>query len=184
MSLSSVASHTHFRTILSFLLIALALCCNQLAVQAQGGTNPFFGLIQASDGNFYGTIASGGPFNYGTVYKVGPSCPYAILHVFTGADGQNPYWLVQGQDGNLYGVAYKVNYDSIIYNIYKISPQESFTILHQFDSAYGYPQLLVAGSDGNMYDIAGDNKFFKMDSSGTVTTLQLMSSLLGLFHLS
>ena len=61
----------------------------------------------SSDGNFYGTTTEGGKGNYddGTVFKVTPDGVLTTLVSFKGTNGTSPYGsLVQGNDGNLYGV--------------------------------------------------------------------------------
>jgi uncharacterized repeat protein (TIGR03803 family) len=68
-------------------------------------------LLKARDGNSYGTtFADRGDgtsqFGYGTVYKVSPSGERTTLIAFSGTNGANPLGkLVQGRDGNLYGIA-------------------------------------------------------------------------------
>lgn len=77
------------------------------------GFNPVAGLIQATDANFYGTTQYGGSFGvspsgmgYGTVFQITPTGTLITLHSFDGTDGMLPQGgLVQGTDGNLYGVA-------------------------------------------------------------------------------
>ncbi|HLV81688.1 MAG TPA: choice-of-anchor tandem repeat GloVer-containing protein, partial [Chthonomonadaceae bacterium] len=63
-------------------------------------------LIQASDGNLYGITDEGGSGNNGTVFKLTLSGTETVLHTFAGgtSDGSLPESLVQGADGNLYGV--------------------------------------------------------------------------------
>ena len=60
--------------------------------------------MQTSDGNFYGTTyEGGGATDYGTVFAITPSGTLTTLHIFTGADGANPYaGLMQATNGNLY----------------------------------------------------------------------------------
>jgi uncharacterized repeat protein (TIGR03803 family) len=68
------------------------------------GSNPYAGLIQATDGNFYGTTFNGGNGHFGTVFKITAGGALATLHSFTNTDGANPYaGLVQATDGSLYG---------------------------------------------------------------------------------
>ncbi|MFZ0912908.1 MAG: choice-of-anchor tandem repeat GloVer-containing protein, partial [Candidatus Korobacteraceae bacterium] len=69
------------------------------------GRVPYAGLLQTSDGNFYGTTyEGGGATDYGTVFAITPSGTLTTLHIFTGADGANPYaGLMQATNGNLYG---------------------------------------------------------------------------------
>ena len=80
------------------------------------GTNPEYGLVKDSTGNFYGTTQNGGlrgcpdgegPMTCGTVFKVDPSGSETVLYLFTGkADGGNPIGgLVIDSAGNLYGTA-------------------------------------------------------------------------------
>ncbi|HKU28228.1 MAG TPA: choice-of-anchor tandem repeat GloVer-containing protein [Candidatus Sulfotelmatobacter sp.] len=80
----------------------------------ENGANPVGNLVQATDGNFYGVTSTGiSPGSYctyhcGTVFKVTPQGKLTTLHVFCSeakcADGFGPHGLVQGTDGNLYGM--------------------------------------------------------------------------------
>ena len=83
----------------------------------EDGTQPYGGVIQASNGNLYGTTTSGGLPNgnggfpdAGTVFEITPEgSGFTSLYSFDtciGActDGSAPYGqLIQGTDGNLYG---------------------------------------------------------------------------------
>ncbi len=76
------------------------------------GSRPLAGLVQGSDGNFYGTTANGGTNNDGTVFRISPTGAYTKLHVYslTGPPTENcTCWLglVQGSDGNFYGVDWR-----------------------------------------------------------------------------
>ena len=72
------------------------------------GNNPAASLLLASDGNFYGIMGPGGSTiaGAGIIFKVTPDGAFLILHRFDGTDGAGPYFgaLVEGTDGNLYGV--------------------------------------------------------------------------------
>jgi uncharacterized repeat protein (TIGR03803 family) len=77
-------------------------------VSATDGSGPTPYLIQASDGNFYGTTYTGGTYSAGTAFQVTPAGAETILHSFGGStsDGADPTeGLIQGKDGNLYGVS-------------------------------------------------------------------------------
>ncbi len=74
------------------------------------------GFLQGGDGNFYGTTSgllaaaveggnSGGSVPGDTVFEMTPSATLTTLHAFSGTDGMSPSGMVQGSDGNLYGVA-------------------------------------------------------------------------------
>jgi uncharacterized repeat protein (TIGR03803 family) len=76
------------------------------------GLWPTAGLIQATNGKFYGTASNGGGAfnNPGTIFEITALGKLTVLYRFcTQAnckDGANPFaGLVQGTDGNFYGVA-------------------------------------------------------------------------------
>jgi uncharacterized repeat protein (TIGR03803 family) len=74
--------------------------------QGTNGNAPITTLIQGSDGNFYGTATGNEfPYNYGTVFKMTPDGRLTTLVTFQGTNGSSPFGsLVEGSDGNLYGV--------------------------------------------------------------------------------
>ena len=67
-------------------------------------------LMRASDGNFYGLLGTGGSTisgGTGAIFRLTPSGGFTILHHFHGLDGAEGFYapLIEGKDGNLYGVA-------------------------------------------------------------------------------
>lgn len=74
------------------------------------GVRPEGALVQGADGNFYGVNFGGGTSSdqphSGTVFRISPDGSFATLHVFSGGtEGGSPQAaLVQGRDGNFYGV--------------------------------------------------------------------------------
>src|ERR1019366_4483781 len=67
------------------------------------GSEPWAGLVQATDGSFYGTTEWGGADGAGTVFKVTPGGTLTTLHAFNSYDGYSPLGvLVQATDGNFY----------------------------------------------------------------------------------
>src|SRR5215475_1033496 len=74
------------------------------------GSAPSAAPVQGSDGNLYGTTLHGGGGNAGTVYKLTPQGMLTTLHFLWHGDtdynndGLYPRELIQGSDGNLYGV--------------------------------------------------------------------------------
>ncbi|MFZ0953174.1 MAG: choice-of-anchor tandem repeat GloVer-containing protein, partial [Candidatus Sulfotelmatobacter sp.] len=73
------------------------------------GTDPYAGLVGATDGNLYGTTTYGGANANGTIFKITPSGTLTTLHSFDGTDGTEvgslaPVALIQATDGNFYGV--------------------------------------------------------------------------------
>jgi uncharacterized repeat protein (TIGR03803 family) len=73
--------------------------------QAEGPTPSF--LLQASDGNLWGLSENGGiaPNRPGTVFAFTLSGTYVTSGEFNCAEGCNPASMIQGRDGNFYGVA-------------------------------------------------------------------------------
>jgi uncharacterized repeat protein (TIGR03803 family) len=69
------------------------------------GSNPYAGLVQATDGNLYGTTNAGGANdNVGTAFKITPSGALTTLYSFIYPGTYEPFaTLVQGTSGNLYG---------------------------------------------------------------------------------
>jgi len=73
------------------------------------GSQPWGPLIQATDGNLYGVTGGGGSASEGTLFELNfTSHVITIVHSFGAAgDGQQPpCGLLQGADGNLYGVTF------------------------------------------------------------------------------
>ncbi len=140
-------------------------------------SNPY--LIQASDGKFYGMTENGGSSGIGAVYRVAQDGTTTILHSFAGGatDGGYPLGgVIQGSDGNLYGVA---SYGGANFNggdsgiAFKMTLQGSLTLLHSFGpSSLASPVgSLVQAGDGNFYGVTTDGQtteragaIFKMTS--------------------
>jgi uncharacterized repeat protein (TIGR03803 family) len=149
-------------------------------------------LVQGSDGNFYGTALGGGNNNCestggcGLVFKITPQGNFTKIYQFQGNsnDGYDPDGLVQGRDGNFYGVTAGGGTGGTGCNTgcgtaFKITPGGALTKLHNFDGRDGnYPsgQLLQA-TDGNFYGTTSEGgaytygTVFKMTPSGALTSL-------------
>jgi uncharacterized repeat protein (TIGR03803 family) len=119
-----------------------------------GPGDPESGVIQGSDGNFYGTTfqghsANGLVFPTGAVFKVTAAGMLTTLYTFSTGIVSGP--LVEGLDGNLYGI------DSVRNGaVFRLTPNGQFRALHSFcmlahcaDGAT--PQGLSLGPDGNFY---------------------------------
>jgi uncharacterized repeat protein (TIGR03803 family) len=122
----------------------------------QDGVVPIAGLVQGSDGNFYGTTVTGGASFDGTVFRISPNGTYTNLYSFGGSagDGTEPQaGLVQGSDGNFYGVT-KYGGTNDLGIVFRISPRGTYTNLYTFG---GYandgatPAGMLQGGDGNFY---------------------------------
>ena len=147
-----------------------------------GGTDGSFpnALIQGADGNYYGSTFCGPetPPNtfsgYGTIFKITPAGALTTLYSFTGGnDGGNPGKIIQGSDGNLYGVA---DYPTIR-SFFKVTPAGVRSTVYSFTSVNGTgPSHLTPNTDGNIYGttqtggIPNVGTLFKIDPAGQVTT--------------
>jgi uncharacterized repeat protein (TIGR03803 family) len=153
------------------------------------GGRPYAGLIEATDGNLYGTTveggaAGGGNSQYGTAFRMTPAGAVTKLYVFDNAPlpghsksvGTNPYaGLVQGADGNFYGVTSRFG------AIFKMTPDGVMTPLHIFNSTTDgdTPRgSLVQGIDGSFYGTtttggtgAGAGSIFKITAEGAFALL-------------
>ena len=126
------------------------------------GASPVAALIQVSSGAFYGMTSTGGANNSGTVFKMTAGGKITTLYSFCAqsgcADGGAPQdSLVQGSDGNFYGVTYNGDGNSepcIAGCVFQITPTGTLTNLYQFNTqAAGLQPLggLTQDTNGNLY---------------------------------
>jgi uncharacterized repeat protein (TIGR03803 family) len=147
-------------------------------------------VIQASDGNYYGLIGNGvcgfnpDPLDCGGVFRLSPSGTYTQLYTFTGGiDGGAPVALIQGPDGNLYGVA-AYGGSNLEGTIFKLTLSGEFSVLYQFGTTNldgDVPTSIILGADGNFYGTTayttlmfGSGNIFKLTPSGVFSTLHLL----------
>lgn len=153
-------------------------------------------LMRASDGSLYGSTISGGPNvcnGYqvcGTLFKVTPQGEKTTLYEFdAGLNGNWPVGrLLEGGDGNLYGVLLKGGLLGGTGTVYKITPDGFLTVLYSFrgppDDGYTPYGGLTRGSDGSLYGVTvhgGSNEcpqtrstcgtIYKIAPDGTYTML-------------
>ena len=154
-------------------------------------------LVQASDGNFYGTTLEGGANSGGMLFRITKSGTLTTIYNFCSqsgcVDGTAPLGLIQGSDGNLYGVTGGGGSAGGYGTIFKITTTGTLTTLHSFDLTDGSgPTGLVQASDGNFYGTTNSGGFsnsncssgnnpgtcgtvFKITPTGAFTTLHLFS---------
>jgi uncharacterized repeat protein (TIGR03803 family) len=150
------------------------------------GANSSAELIQGSDGNFYGTTYRGGFYNLnncgaacGTVFKITAKGKLTNLHSFCQfvcLDGvAPPAGLVQGNDGNFYGVTTYGGANSSG-TIFEVTSAGTFSTLYSFctqpeceDGIFPMADL-IQGTDGRFYGTAlqGGADF---NNKGTIFTL-------------
>lgn len=137
-------------------------------------------LTQSIDGRFYGTTFQGGPGNFGTVFKITSRGNFSTIHNFTSTEGGGPSsaGLIQGRDGNFYGVT------SVgVGTVFKVTPNGTLTTLHRFCSKPGCTDgtvpvgALAQGADGNFFGTtlqggdAGRGTIFRITATGRLTTI-------------
>jgi uncharacterized repeat protein (TIGR03803 family) len=123
---------------------------------APDGAQAYYGLLQATDGNFYGVAQAGGTF-YGTVFKITPGGTYSVLHTFAGgaSDGATPSsGLIQASDGKLYGVT-AAGGPTGGGTIYSITTGGTFSLLYSFEDSsttgYNPGSPLKQNTNGTFY---------------------------------
>jgi uncharacterized repeat protein (TIGR03803 family) len=126
-------------------------------------------LIQGKDGNFYGSTFYGpeSPANIfggnGTLFKMTPAGTLTTLQSFTGgSDGANPGNVVEGPDGNLYGIADFGGTGAV----FKVTPGGVQNTVYNLQGTNGTVcSGLIASTDGNIY---GTTKNGGIPKAGTI----------------
>jgi uncharacterized repeat protein (TIGR03803 family) len=147
------------------------------------GLNPYGTPVMGSQGNFYGTTFFGGATGSGTVFKVSPDGTETVLYSFLPGttDGNSPAaGLVIDKQGNLYGTTFSGGTYGFGGTVFKLSPNGTETILHNFGGASDgvRPQAaLIRDGRGNLYGTTvvggayGNGTVFEITASGTESVL-------------
>ncbi len=152
------------------------------------GSQPYAGLIQATDGNLYGTTNRGGSHNVGIVYRITTSGMMKTLHDLDyQPDGALPYTgLIQASNGSFYGTT-PVGGGSEG-TVFELSSFGQLTAIYDFGANGASPVAgLVQASNGNFYGVASTGGFygcgtlFEMTPSGAFTLLHTFTALDGCY---
>ncbi|MGA3350480.1 MAG: choice-of-anchor tandem repeat GloVer-containing protein [Candidatus Sulfotelmatobacter sp.] len=155
----------------------------------QGSTSdgciPYAPPIQASNGDFYGTTAFCGADNYGTVYKLTLAGAYSMLYSFQGPPNDTvlPYGLIEGTDGDLWGVGngwiisgggiFKITLAGKESLVYTFEPNSD----GEYTDGESPSANLIQGSNGNFYGTteqggtANEGTIFEVTAGGKETVL-------------
>jgi uncharacterized repeat protein (TIGR03803 family) len=165
------------------------------------GSWPSSPPFQTADGSIYGATGSGGTNNAGYFYKLTTSGQLEILYSFPAVNlgGPDAFKLIQGADGNLYGLT-AFGGPSQDGSVFEIDSEGQFSTLYNFCSLAGCadgaaPEDLLQGSDGNLYGVTygggsngncgGDSRapiplgcgtVFELTPKGVLTTLHSFCS--------
>lgn len=147
-----------------------------------GGADGSFpnALVQGADGNFYGSAQFGpeSPANifsgYGSVFKMTSTGTLTTLYSFTGgANGGNPTGVIEGKDGNFYGISSATTPS----NVFKITPAGQRSTVYLLQGTNGTETAgLIASTDGNVYGTTRDGgipqagNIFRISPAGQVNT--------------
>ncbi len=149
------------------------------------GGQPEAALVQGSDGNFYGTTQVGGGA-VGTIFRITPEGALTTIYTLqfgfeVGTDGYGiSDALVQGRDGNFYGVA---SSGGVSGNgtVFRVTPDGALTTLYSFtgNEDGGNPVgALAQAADGSLYGTTtsyggeyGQGTVFRVTTDGTLATI-------------
>ena len=126
------------------------------------GLNEDASLLAASDGYLYGVTNLGGAYRSGTIFKLNPQKNGAVSVLFSFPNEFNNYGfrssgLVEGPDGNFYGVGISFYYGTS--SIFKVTRSGVYTPLSSLDKASCVNPFatLIADKLGNLYGICQTN---------------------------
>lgn len=127
-----------------------------------GGSGKLPALAQGADGDLYGGT-------FGAIFKITPGGALTVLNT----SNQLVAPMVQGLDGNLYGVASGGQYNGGVF--FRITRAGAYSVLYNFGNVAGEgsnPTWLIQGRDGNFYGTAG----YVPGSTATGTVFQISLS--------
>jgi uncharacterized repeat protein (TIGR03803 family) len=165
------------------------------------GSQPYAGLVQASNGDLYGTTSSGGEYGYGSIFSITPGGALTTLYSFCAnsacPDGADPSGtLIQAGNGDFYGTTQDGG-ENITCGANGCGTVFKFTggvltTLHRFCAKSGCPDGqapyagLILAANGNFYGTTpfggaynNDGTIFEITPAGKLTTLHSFCSQTG-----
>jgi hypothetical protein len=123
-------------------------------------------LVQGPDARLYGASRAQDSFHNGSIfrYAIGTGT-LSVLHEFQPGEGSGS--LVQGADGNFYGIASAGSPSQP--SFFRISPTGTFVTLHSFGAGERVPGFLRLAADGNFYGTSAR----KLDGSDCGAVMKL-----------
>jgi uncharacterized repeat protein (TIGR03803 family) len=139
------------------------------------GCTPVGPLVLGSDGSFYGTTKYGGTYEFGTIFRVtlnpGMATRVTVLADVGALNGFSPDYIIQGNDGNFYGITSGDAFSSG--TVFKLTPTGTLTTLLISGETQGVTFAgLGQASDGNLYGTASatvEDPYHYLDSLFQVT---------------
>mgnify|MGYP002401987095 CR=1 FL=1 len=154
-------------------------------------------ILLGNDGNFYGFTITGGAnclelsnSGCGTIFKITPAGTFSTIYSFCAltncADGWAPNALIQGPDGNFYGITRlggPYNDPDGTGEVFKLTPAGALSIVYGFCRDKGScsdgeePAGLMQGSNGNFYGTTdggggdGCGTIYELSHAGALTIL-------------
>lgn len=133
----------------------------------------------------WGVTAFGGTYNRGTLFKIASdSTDFTVVkHFEPFPDGSYPNQLLEGSDGNLYGLT-TTDGGNGGGTIFKIDTNGTgFTILHTFNGSGGSgPEGLIESRDGNLYGSTYEGGAYGFGTIFKITTNGMAFSVLHSFN--
>jgi uncharacterized repeat protein (TIGR03803 family) len=119
---------------------------HEFELETQGGS-PFGRLTEHSNGILYGVATCGGARNLGTVFGVTVSGGFKVLHTFE--QGHPEGSLVEGEDGNLYGLMVGDRGAAV----FRLSTEGVISTVRALPSRMSVAPSLAMGEDGYLYGV-------------------------------
>ena len=167
------------------LTVLYSFSAQDFAGKNPDGGGPAASLIEAPDGNFYGTTQGGGTGGRGTVFVIAPIATLTTLSVFDGSAGANPLCILQGQDGDFYGLTAHSPFGLGAGTLFRVSPIGGTpTNLYTFKTEAEGRNLnngLIQARDGRFYGttsaggMARYGVVYQITPDGTATVPPLYS---------